>query len=164
MGKFSQKILRLLKEKGYLRYDRNIPFGDVIFYKHYRFFSKEEFYKDVNLRLWEDIISKYFPHNSSIMVNTDVPQKQYDELFKFLDKHHFRWGNGDDVYNFLEEHKRCNLGQIKTLFINGVTHQLTWSPSHNPRSFQCKTFISNMEALKKELNERADEIFQKIEK
>lgn len=164
MGKFSQKILRLLKEKGYLRYDRNIPFGDVIFYKHYRFFSKEEFYKDVNLRLWEDIISKYFPRGSSIIIDTDLPQQQYDELFKFLDKHHFRWGNGDAIYKFLEEHKRCNFGQIKTVFINGVTHRLTWGTSHNSRSFQYKTFISNMEGLKKELNERADEIFQKIEK
>ena len=163
MGKFSQKILRLLKEKGYLRYDRNTPFGDVIFYKHYRFFSKEEFYKDVNLRLWENIISKYFPYRASIMINTDIPQKQYDELFKFLYEHHFRWGNGDDVYKFLEEHKRCNYEPIKTLFINGATHHLTWSACHDPRSFQYKTFISNMEALKKELNERADEIFQKIE-
>lgn len=138
--------------------------GMLFFINIIDFFSKEEFYRDVNLRLWEDIISKYFPHRSSIIINTDVPQKQYDELFKFLDKHHFRWGNGDDVYKFLKEHKRCNFEPIKTLFINGVTHRLTWGHCHDPRSFQCETFISNMEALKKELNERADEIFQKIEK
>lgn len=156
MGQLRQKVLRLLKDKNYLKCNYNKLFGDCISYDQYRRFSTEDFREMVNLKLWTSILDKHI--TKAIKINMDVPQKEYDEVFKFLDAHQFLWGNGDSVYSFLDYFTKNSLGVIKTLHINQHTLRLTWGSYPIPNALSPKEFISKMEALEEELNARADEL------
>ena len=156
MGQLAQRVLRLLKDKNYLKHSVKMTYGDCISYDQYLRFSREGFRDVVNINLWNSILNKYITDN--ILINMDVPQKQYDEVFKFLDAHNFIWGNGDLVYRFLNYLKTNNLGEIKTLYINQHTLRLTWSGNPVPHAISPSAFFSAMEALKRELNEHADEL------
>lgn len=166
MATLLQNVLRLLKDNDLLKHKIDIDPKSCITYEDYRCLASLGFSGLINKTLWDEIIAKYYEKkagSSQKWIPFRVPstEKGWKELTEYLEANNIIWLSGEKFSQFVKRHKRDNLRPMNIICDNYPHARLTWATNDMPNAISYKEYIAIKEKIKKELDERADEIFKK---
>ena len=101
--------------------------------------------------------------NQTAKVGEKYSYKYVDiaQIHEYLEANNIIWLSGEKFSKFIKRHKRDNLRPMNIICDNYPHARLTWATNDMSNAISYKEYIAIKEKIKKELDERADEIFKK---
>lgn len=166
MATLLQNVWRLLKDKNLLRNNIEINPKGCVTYGDYRLLASQGFSGLINKTLWDEIIAKYYVKKegtSQKWIPFRVPHTEegWKELTEYIEENNIIWLSGEKFSKFIKRHREMRLPPMTIICDNYPHARLTWATNDTSNAISYKEYIAIKENIKKELDERADEIFKK---
>lgn len=166
MATLLQNVLRLLKDNNILKHKIDIDLKSCITYEDYQCLTSQGFSGLINKTLWDEIIAKYYEKKEGtpqkwIPFRVPHTEEGWKELTEYLEANNIIWLSGEKFSKFIKRHREMRLPPMTIICDNYPYARLSWTTTHISNAISYKEYIAIKENIKKELDERADEIFKK---